>query len=222
MTDTPKRHMKDQIYDIFLGRIQRGEIGPDVRLVDTAVAAEFNVSRMPVRDALMRLTHEGYLDSTTRGFTLPNLDTRQIREIFELRRLLEPRAAALATARLTEDDLTRLRDAVARAEQTLETGEIETLFAASEDIRRTWIMAVPNKELRDTILRYMAQIQAVRMATLRDAEAHRTLVDLQRRLLQALEARDAAAVELLLLRYVLAGEDSFLRLHPPSADSDAS
>lgn len=215
MTDAPKRPMKDKIYETFLSRIQRGEISPTDRLVDKAVAEEFNVSRMPVRDALMRLTHEGYLESTTRGFTLPNLGSRQIREIFELRRLLEPRAAALATNQLSDEDLARMTDAVKRAEHTLETGEIESLFAASEDIRRTWIMAVPNLELRDTILRYMAQIQAVRMATLRDAIAHRILVELQRRLLNAFAARDAAAVELLLLRYVIAGEDSFLRLQGP-------
>ena len=221
MSDTAKRPLKDQIYETFLGRIQRGEIGPQDRLVDTAVAAEFEVSRMPVRDALMRLSHEGYLDSTTRGFTLPNLSDRQIREIFELRRLLEPRAGALATNQLTDDDLARMTEAVARAESTLETDEIECLFAASETFRRTWIMAVPNTELRDTILRYMAHIQAVRMATLRDKTAHETLVVLQRRLLKAFIARDAVEVELLLLRYVLAGEDSFLQLRPrPEGDDD--
>ncbi|MFG6561897.1 GntR family transcriptional regulator [Sulfitobacter sp. 1A12157] len=212
MPRSAKRHMKDQIYDIFLGRIQRGEINHGDRFVDTAVAEEFNVSRMPVRDALMRLSHEGYLDSTTRGFTLPNLSMRQICEIFELRRLLEPRAAALATNQLTGEDIATLTRAVEQSERTLKTGDIESLYAASEDIRRTWIMAVPNIELRDTILRYMAQIQAVRMATLRDAVAHETLVELQRDMLRAFTARDAAKVELLLLRYVLAGEDSFLRL----------
>ena len=99
MSDLPKRHMKDVIYEEYLGRIQRGELAEEDRLVDTAIAAEFNVSRMPVRDALMRLAHEGYLASSTRGFTLPELTPRQILEIFELRRLIEPRAAALADAR---------------------------------------------------------------------------------------------------------------------------
>ncbi|QOL80159.1 GntR family transcriptional regulator [Pseudooceanicola spongiae] len=212
MAEMPKRHMKDKIYETYLGRIQRGEITYDDRLVDTAVAEEFHVSRMPVRDALMRLTHEGYLDSTTRGFTLPNLQHAQILDIFELRRLLEPRAAALATARLTEADLETLAQAVARSERTLETGDIESLYAASEDIRRTWIMAVPNVELRETILRYMAQIQSVRLVTLRDEESHHTLVDLHRQMLRAFSSRNAAHVELLLLRYVFAGEASFLRI----------
>ncbi len=127
MSDLPKRHMKDVIYEEYLGRIQRGELAEEDRLVDTAIAAEFNVSRMPVRDALMRLAHEGYLASSTRGFTLPELTPRQILEIFELRRLIEPRAAALATYALTEEDLEAMARAVALSESTIESGGCRTL-----------------------------------------------------------------------------------------------
>ena len=212
MSGTPKRHIKDRIYDAYLARIQRGEISHTDRLVDTAIAAELNVSRMPVRDALMRLTHEGYLTSTTRGFMLPNMQPEQILEIFELRRLLEPRAAALATANLTQADLDALEQAVVQAEKTIETGDVESLHTASEVIRRTWIMAVPNVELRDTILRYMSQIQAVRFATLSDAQSSLVLIELQRQMLRAFTNRNAAHVELVLFRYVLAGEESYRRI----------
>ncbi|WP_420003598.1 GntR family transcriptional regulator [Arenibacterium sp. LLYu02] len=210
--DQPKRHMKDVIYEEYLGRIQRGELSKDDRLVDTAIAEAFAVSRMPVRDALLRLTHEGYLASTTRGFRLPELEPEQIREIFELRRLLEPRAAALAAPALRAEDLVTLQQAAELSESTLLSGDIQTLYRASEEIRRTWIMAVPNQELRDTIQRYLAQIQAVRLATLREAEAHRVLVSFHRRIVEAFQRRHSAEVELLVLRYVLAAEDSYLRV----------
>lgn len=212
MTGKNKRRIKDVIYVEYLGRIQRGEITEDDRLVDTAVAEEFNVSRMPVRDALMRLVHEGYLASSTRGFTLPKLESRQILEIFELRRLLEPRAAALATDELTEENLAEMARAVDRSESTIASGDVEMLYRASEDIRRIWVMAVPNISLRDTILRYIAQIQAVRMATLRDAESHRILVAFHRQMYTAFSNRRGTEVELLILRFVLAGEDSYRRV----------
>ncbi|MEY8120239.1 GntR family transcriptional regulator [Falsihalocynthiibacter sp. BN13B15] len=211
MPDFSKRRIKDVIYEEYLGRIQRGELTHKDRLVDTTVAAEFNVSRMPVRDAFMRLAHEGYLASSTRGFTLPELKHRQILEIFELRRLLEPRAAALAAYELTQQDLETMERAVALSESTIESGDIAQLFNASEMIRRTWLAAVPNIELRDTILRYMAQIQAVRMATLRDAVSQRTLVTFHRQMLTAFSSRNGVDVELLILRFVLAGEESYLR-----------
>src|SRR5271154_4432436 len=80
----------------ILGRLQRGQVGAHERLVDTSLAVELNVSRMPVREALLRLVHEGYLVGTPRGFMLPQLSVRDIAEIFEVRKLLEPRAAAAA------------------------------------------------------------------------------------------------------------------------------
>lgn len=216
--DTPKRHMKDVIYEEYLGRIQRGELTHEDRLVDTALAEAFQVSRMPVRDALMRLTHEGYLAATTRGFKLPKLERSQILEIFELRRLLEPRAAALAAQALTERDLATLKRALEVSEGSLETGDVQALYRASEDIRHTWVVAVPNRELRDTIQRYLAQIQAVRMATLRDGDAHQLLVSLHQRMVEGFSRRDGAAVELVVLRYVLAAEESYLRVRPAHSD----
>tara|TARA_R110002124_G_scaffold270552_1_gene439082 strand:+ start:11809 stop:12447 length:639 start_codon:yes stop_codon:yes gene_type:complete len=207
--------MKDVIYKEYLGRIQRGELHAEDRLVDTAIAADFNVSRMPVRDALMRLAHEGYLASSTRGFTLPELSHSQIHNIFEIRRLLEPRAAALATGFLTDQDFETLEQAVALSESTITSGNVELLFTASEQIRRTWIMAVPNPELRDTILRYMAQIQAVRLATLPDSASHHILVSFHRQMLTAFRSRKSVDAELLILRFVLAGEDSYLRVRSP-------
>lgn len=218
MPHTPKRHMKDVIYNEYLGRIQRGELQGDDRLVDTTIAAEFNVSRMPVRDALMRLAHEGYLASSTRGFTLPELSHRQILDIFEIRRLLEPRAAALATYALTDEDLGTIEHAVALSESTIASGDVELLFNASEQLRRTWIMAIPNLELRDTILRYMAQIQAVRLATLRDSASHHILVSFHRQMFTAFHSRKGADAELLILRFVLAGEESYLRVRSPHSN----
>lgn len=212
MTKPSKQHLRDLIYDEYLGRIQHGQIGPEDRLVDTTIAAEQNMSRMPVRDALMRLAHEGYLTATTRGFMLPDLSRRQVLEIFEICRLLEPRAAALATNALGEDGLALMADAVDKAESTVASHDIRLLYEASEIIRNQWLSAVPNEELRTMILRYLAQVQTVRMATMRDSKAHRVIVAGQRDLLAAFTRRDPVRASDIMLRFVLAAEDSYLEL----------
>ena len=80
--------LSERIYGDLRGRLQRCEIGPEDRLVDTEIAIAYGTSRMPVREALLRLANEGYLVGTTRGFTVPRLSLDDIREIFEVRRLL--------------------------------------------------------------------------------------------------------------------------------------
>lgn len=207
-----KRNLRDLIYEDYLGRIQHGLISRQDRLVDTAIAAEQNMSRMPVRDALMRLAHEGYLTATTRGFMLPDLGRDQVLEIFEIRRLLEPRAASLATMAMTEETLAEMSRAVEQAAGTVESGDIRLFYKASEVLRNGWLSAVPNAELRRTILRYLAQVQTVRMATMRDPTAHRVIVAGQRDLLAAFTSRDPVRAGDTMLRFVMEAEASFLEL----------
>lgn len=210
----PRKSHRHRIYEDYLGRIQRGEIGRQERLVDTAIAAELGVSRMPVREALMQLAHEGYLEGTSRGFTLPSLTHEQIIEFFELRRLLEPRAAATAAQALDPAALAVMRAAVNDVESTLSSGDIMLFFRASEVFRNTWLAAVPNRELRQTIQRYLGQVQSVRMATMRDRPTHEIVVDGQRDLMNAFQRHDAVAAADRMLRFVLQAEESYRQLAP--------
>jgi len=202
---------RDRIHALLLQRIQTGGVGWDDRLVDVALAAEMGVSRMPVRDALMRLAAEGYLVATTRGFTLPNLSESEVLEVFELRRLLEPRAAAMAAQAMTDDRHAMLSDAVAQARGTLESGDVPLFYHASERFRSGWLAAVPNRMLVDTIQRYLAQVQTVRLTTMRDPVSHAVIVEGQRDLLAAFGRRDAVGAADRMLRFVIEGEQAFRR-----------
>lgn len=204
---------RQRIHDTIRIRILNGEIGPEDRLVDTVIAAEMGVSRMPVREALMQLVSEGYLEGTTRGFALPSLSHERVLDTFLLRRLLEPHAAASAAQARTEADLAQMGAAVEESAQTLSSGAFEPFFRASEVFRNTWLAAVPNRELCAAIQRLSGQVQTVRLATMRDPEAHRTIIAGQRDLLEAFVRRDALAAEERTLRYVMDGEASYRRLN---------
>ena len=219
----PRQNHRIRIYEDIRARIQRGEIRRDDRLVDTAIAAERGVSRMPVREALMQLASEGYLEGTSRGFTLPNMEPERIREVFVLRRLLEPYAAASAAQSCDAQAIAVMGQAVEDAAATLVSDDVTEFYRASQVFRNTWLGAVPNTELRQTILRYMAQVQSVRFATMRDPLAHQIIVDGQRGLLEAFRRHDALAASERMLRFVMQGEESFARLnaeaHPESLQS---
>ena len=211
---------RQRIHDTIRSRILRGEVAPDERLVDTAIAAEMGVSRMPVREALMQLVSEGYLEGTTRGFALPRLGHDRIAEIFLLRRLLEPRAAASAAQAISASDLARLHQSVSESAATLGNEDFEAFYRASEAFRNAWLQAVPNGELRAAIQRYAGQVQAVRLATMRDPLAHRIIVAGQRELLDTFERRDPLAAADRILRFVLDAEASYQRLRKSAETRD--
>lgn len=213
-----RRNIRQQVHEDIRLRILRGDIGLEDKLVDTAIAAELGVSRMPVREALMQLVSEGYLEGTSRGFALPNLGHEQILEFFLLRRLLEPHAAASAAQVHGKDVLDTMRAAVAETSSTLESCEFEPFFRACEKFRDCWLSSVPNTELRRTIQRYSVQVQSVRFSTMRDPDAHRTIVAGQHELVQTFADRDALAAGDCMLRFVIEGEKSYRKLRGAGMD----
>lgn len=200
---------RTRIHEVIRARLLRGEIGPEVRLVDHAIAAEMGVSRMPVREALMQLASEGYLVSTSRGFALPDLSPDRIGEVFVLRRLLEPHAVACVARDRTGDELDTMRLALAAARDAF--GDVAAFHRGAEGFRNAWVGAVRNGELRQAIQRYSGQVQSVRFATLPDAQARRTIVEGLAALLAAFEAGDGLLASERMLRFIFDAEDSFRR-----------
>src|SRR5689334_22856113 len=75
-------NLSERIYTDLRARLQRCAVQTDERLVDLELAAAYGTSRMPAREALLRLVAEGYLTGTTRGFAVPTLSLQDIRDIF--------------------------------------------------------------------------------------------------------------------------------------------
>ena len=64
----PQPNLGTEAYRYLLHRLRNGSIRPGERLVEADIASHLGVSRVPVRQALMRLVVEGYLVSTPRGY----------------------------------------------------------------------------------------------------------------------------------------------------------
>lgn len=116
-------------------RIVDGEFSSGFQLRQDALAAEFGVSRIPIREALMQLEAEGLVKiHPHRGAIVSELSSEEVEELFELRALLEPRLLKASARHLTEDDYRRLNDilkeysAELRAKHVSRWGELNTEF----------------------------------------------------------------------------------------------
>ncbi|MEM9381373.1 MAG: GntR family transcriptional regulator [Planctomycetota bacterium] len=89
--------LRQQAASVLRDRLLRGELAPGSRVNETAVAADLGVSQTPVREALLLLERERFLDSAPgRGFTVRPLDPGEVREIYPVLGHLE--AFALRSA----------------------------------------------------------------------------------------------------------------------------
>ncbi|MGZ8765407.1 MAG: GntR family transcriptional regulator [Acidimicrobiia bacterium] len=79
--------------DRLKAAILSGELGPGEKLVAAPLAARWSVSPTPLREAFQRLAAEGFVEITPqRGARVASVSARDAEELYELRRLLEPRA----------------------------------------------------------------------------------------------------------------------------------
>ena len=102
----------DKLASDLQQRVLSGEIPSGARLRQSALAAEFGVSRTPIREALRKLQAAGFVElQPHRGALVRGLSPREIRDAYEVRAELEALAAELAAARIRHDQLDRLYDA---------------------------------------------------------------------------------------------------------------
>jgi DNA-binding GntR family transcriptional regulator len=95
-------------YQIIRSSIIEGDYEPGQRLTEEYLASELNISRTPIREAIKRLEAEGFVTSLKRGISVRTFSKKDIRQIYDLRSLLEGYAASQAACYRVEDDLTEL------------------------------------------------------------------------------------------------------------------
>lgn len=84
-------HVNEQVYEAIEGAIVRCELGPGAVLGDRQLSQMLEVSRTPVRDALHRLESSGLVERRGRaGWMVSGFAFKDVHELFELRRILEP------------------------------------------------------------------------------------------------------------------------------------
>ncbi len=104
--------------------ILSGEIEPGTRLVEAAIARKFDVSRLPVRQAIGRLEQEGLvIRSPGRGAHVVEFSASDVREIFDLRRMLEMHAVELATEHYSPEGEAQMIRCIEDLRDAVEAGD---------------------------------------------------------------------------------------------------
>ena len=146
---TQRRRLADEVYDQLVSAIMEREIGPDDRLVQEKLASELDISRTPVREALLRLEKEGVLRvANSGGFRLAKITEEETLELYQARAAIEGQAARILAARNDSGELQTLRDVITRAE-TLTNPTTRDYFVANRTIHRAFMEAAGNRFLME-------------------------------------------------------------------------
>jgi DNA-binding GntR family transcriptional regulator len=131
-------------YDSLRADILMGDLASGTPISESERAESLGISRTPVREAMQQLAREGLIEIfPKRGTFVVRLSARDVRESFELREAIETFAARLAAERRTDDDLERMRAAL--ADPPAASGAIR--YARAADFHRVIVQAARNRYL---------------------------------------------------------------------------
>lgn len=199
----------DVIHDALRTAIIRGEIEEGQTLRQDAIAKMFNVSRIPVREALKRLEASGLVTSVRyKGVVVSRISTDEIREIFDFRATVEPKLIAHAVPRMSAQSIAhaqQLCDLFAEETDGVRWGDLNRQFhsALYVDANLPYYFAAA-EAANDRIERYIRAQLSLAHGRERAIREHQQLVD-------ACRAGDAERAAELMRQHIIASSQSLTR-----------
>ena len=190
--------------------IESGKLGPGAALDERALAARFDVSRTPVREALQQLAARGLVRVAPRqGVFVSRLSVSKVRAMLEYISELEGMAAKLA-ARRVDDQLRQALDAaVAQCEEAAAHGGAAEYALANTVFHEAVYAGCRNEYLAEQIRLARRLIQRYRLKDFQTkSQIANSLAD-HRRVAQAIQAGDEALAAETMLLHVPAGTTGF-------------
>ncbi len=219
---SPKRPSRtflgESVHRTLLDHLLSGTLASGTEVSEVGLAQELSVSRTPVREALRRLAKDGLLEQLpNRKFRVARFGADDLREIYELRQLLEAAAAERAATRLPPARFERLRKA-ARALGDAPRDDAWLARALEFDVlfHDTLAEASGNRRLQDQISRLRLIVRAFCRMTATRENLEAAFLE-HEAVLRALERRDGPAAGRAMADHVAARLAATLRLVSPEA-----
>ncbi|MCI8802645.1 MAG: GntR family transcriptional regulator [Oscillibacter sp.] len=161
------RTIREQVYEGIKTMIINGQLSQGARVQETELAELFQVSRTPVREALNMLKDDGLLDSGSgKGLFVKALTPLNVKDIFQVRSLLEQFALREAISRLTQDEERYFLTLRSRFEAFRVYSDMEEYVQLDSELHDSIILHSGNQFLRELTGRVYNVLQPVRLFSL--------------------------------------------------------
>jgi GntR family transcriptional regulator, rspAB operon transcriptional repressor len=185
-----RRPMRDQIYPIIRDLILTAAIKPGDAIDEKGIAAQLNISRTPVREAVKKLSDEHLVDVVAQsGTRAARIDAREIEQAYLIRRSLEMETAFVAASRMNEAHAETLHEIQMLHERAIEQKKFVKAIAIDDSFHRAVAMIAELPRLWNMIEISKAHLDRCRHMMLpRTGEAAITL-EQHREIIRALNTR---------------------------------
>lgn len=176
--------LRDDVYKRLRDAIVDGTFLPGEQLKDGELAAWLGVSRTPIREALLRLGASGLVVAVPgRSTTVSEIDPQAVRDARDVIAAMHQLAVRETAGKLTDDDVTRMRDANRRFAEALGSGDIDAAMDADDELHRIPVAALGNHAVEAVLEQFAPVVRRAERIRFRgdgraSAERHEQLIEL--------------------------------------------
>ncbi|KQL33279.1 GntR family transcriptional regulator [Psychrobacillus sp. FJAT-21963] len=200
--NTNSRSAYQQAYEVIRDRILNGDLPGGTKVVEEKLAAELGISRTPIRESLRQLSNEGLI--VNKKVVQPT--EKDLRNLFQVRILLEGFSAKSAAMYLPEDDLQALSSCIKIGRE----GKTEEIMEANELFHEIIVRASGNSLMIETIDRMKSIIYLFRKTVVLYKRPH--LIDEHEEIYEAIKSRDGEKAKKLMETHLQADLDFCLHI----------
>jgi GntR family transcriptional regulator, rspAB operon transcriptional repressor len=186
--------LERRVYERLRDDIVSGELQPGAQLVEARIAEELGVSKTPVREALIRLQRDGLVAiEPYRGARVAQPSPEDVREILELRRLLECQIARDLANRRPPDVIRALQRSIDRCWGALASGDRRRFLDCLTEFSDVQAEACGNSRMARLLVDLRSVLLVIGTTSLRAPGRERRSVEEHEMILDAIKAGDAEA-----------------------------
>ncbi len=183
--------------DILTGVYKKGDI-----ITESELSLALSVSRTPVREAIRRLEQEDLLKEIPKGHVVVGISSEDILDIYDIRIKIEGEVARRCAENITENELNKMREAVELQEFYTAKNQADKL-KGTDSVFHDLIYKNCGSEIYQSILSTLhRKVQLCRKDSFSGSDRARQAIIEHREILTAIENRDGALAESLMVKHV--------------------
>lgn len=199
----PRPQLKDLAYDAIRSMLVNLELHPGEVLREQALVKLLGISKTPIREALVRLQHEGFVESEAyRGVVVRGYRPDDLREIYEIRELIESECAARIAAQQDPIVLERLHSNIELCQEALARGDLDRVRDLIREFDSVMFSVVSNARLQQVVEEMRLHVQRIGRITTGISGRLEQSVDQHRAIVEAIEARRPARARQLMASHI--------------------
>ncbi len=196
-------NLAESVYYQIRRKILNGKYTPGENLTELEVSKELNVSRTPVREAFKHLESEGLLElRPNRGAVVVGIGRSDIEDIYEIRSLLEGRAAERAALQADKKALEQLAEILDLTEFYIERKDFDRVTTMDDRFHRTIYELTGSRMLQRILKELHAYAENIRERSIKEPGRAELMLREHRAIVEAMVAQNPEKAGQLMVQHV--------------------